>query len=223
MGEGTHAVFAPARGWPIFCAIMSAIASGAAHMPLPICARPASPAASPTSTFRSSYAAIQRSAFISVFGMTGPASIEVWISSPVRSRNPVLMKMTRDFAARMHSARFTVVRRSSSMMPILTVSRSRPSASSTRSNSSTVAATSSGPWSFGLTMYTLPVRLFANAPRRSRSCFAASTVTIASRKPSGMSLPSPSRTASVYMWIPTLRTSMRLRPGSSTEPPPGAL
>ena len=32
---------------------------------------------------------------ISVFGITGPASIEVWISSPVRSRKPVLMKITR--------------------------------------------------------------------------------------------------------------------------------
>ena len=130
---------------------MAAISSGAAHIPLPIWARPASPDASPTSTFHASYAAIQGAAFISVFGMTGPASIEVWISSPVRSRKPVLMKITRVLAARMHSARFTVVRRSSSMMPTLTVSRARPRASSTRRNSSTVAATSSGPWSFGLT------------------------------------------------------------------------
>ena len=48
----------------------------------------------------------------------GPASIEVWISSPVRSRKPVLMNTTRSLAARMHSLRLTVVRRSSSMMPI---------------------------------------------------------------------------------------------------------
>ena len=51
----------------------------------------------------------------------GPASIEVWISSPVRSRKPVLMNTTRSLAARMHSLRLTVVRRSSSMMPILMV------------------------------------------------------------------------------------------------------
>ena len=51
----------------------------------------------------------------------GPASMLVWISSPVRSRKPVLMKMMRSRAARMHSLRLTVVRRSSSMMPILSV------------------------------------------------------------------------------------------------------
>ena len=62
----------------------------------------------------------------------GPASIEVWISSPVRSRKPVLMNTTRSRAARMQAARLTVVRRSSSMMPILSVLRGRPSRSSTR-------------------------------------------------------------------------------------------
>ena len=81
----------------------------------------------------------------------GPASIELWISSPVRSRKPVLMKATRFFAARMHSARFTVVRRSSSMMPIFTVWRGRPSASSTRSKTSETKAASSGPCIFGQT------------------------------------------------------------------------
>ncbi len=82
----------------------------------------------------------------------GPASIEVWISSPVRSRKPVLMKTTRSFAARMHSLRLTVVRRSSSMMPIFSVFGAMPSAASTRLNSSTVKATSSGPCIFGLTI-----------------------------------------------------------------------
>ncbi len=81
----------------------------------------------------------------------GPASIEVWISSPVRSRNPVLMKQTRARAARMHSLRLTVVRRSSSMMPILTVFGGRPSTASTRSKISVVNATSSGPCILGLT------------------------------------------------------------------------
>ena len=54
VGEGTQAVVAPARGWPIFCSTMSAIRSGIAHMPLPICARPDSPAARPVSTLASS-------------------------------------------------------------------------------------------------------------------------------------------------------------------------
>ena len=61
------------------------------------------------------------SAFMSPLRIIGPASIEVWISSPVRSRKPVLMKKMRSLAARMHSFRFSVVRRSSSMMPILSV------------------------------------------------------------------------------------------------------
>ena len=56
----------------------------------------------------------------------------VWISSPVRSKKPVLMNTTRSFAARMHSFRLTVVRRSSSMMPILRVFRLSPRASSIR-------------------------------------------------------------------------------------------
>ena len=52
----------------------------------------------------------------------------------------------------MHSLRLTVVRRSSSMMPIFSVSGAIPSAASTRPKSSTAKATSSGPCIFGLTM-----------------------------------------------------------------------
>ena len=65
---------------------------------------------------------------MSALRIIGPASIEVWISSPVRSRKPVLIKKTRERAARMHSLRLTVVRRSSSMMPIFTVLRFMPKA-----------------------------------------------------------------------------------------------
>ena len=50
----THAVVAPAFGWPIFCSTMSAISSVIAHMPLPICALPRRPARRPTSTLESS-------------------------------------------------------------------------------------------------------------------------------------------------------------------------
>ena len=48
-------------------------------------------------------------------------------------------------------ARFAEVRRSSSMIPSLTVFRGRPSAPSTASKTSTAKATSSGPCIFGLT------------------------------------------------------------------------
>jgi len=51
---GTQAVLAPALGWPIFCSSMACIRSGMAHMPLPICAMPDRPQASPTSTLLSS-------------------------------------------------------------------------------------------------------------------------------------------------------------------------
>ena len=78
--------------------------------------------------------------------------MQLWISSPVRSRKPVLMKTMRSFTAWIQAARLAEVRRSSSMMPILTVKRAMPSASSTRPNSSFAKATSSGPCIFGLTM-----------------------------------------------------------------------
>jgi hypothetical protein len=54
VGDGTQAVLAPACGWAIFCASISAMLSGAAHIPLPICALPRSPQAKPMSTFQSS-------------------------------------------------------------------------------------------------------------------------------------------------------------------------
>ena len=65
--------------------------------------------------------------------------------------NSVLMKITRSFAARIHSLRFKVVRRSSSIIPIFTVPLSIPKASSIRSNNSTDKAISSGPCCFGFT------------------------------------------------------------------------
>ena len=56
------------------------------------------------------------------------------------------------------------MRRSSSMMPIFSVSRAKPSRSSTRPNSSAAKATSSGPCIFGRTMYTAPARLLRSGP-----------------------------------------------------------
>ena len=80
-----------------------------------------------------------------------PAAIEVWISSPVRSRKPVLMNASRSRAAKMQAFRLAEVRRSSSMIPSFTVQRGRPSIASTAANSASVSATSSGPCIFGLT------------------------------------------------------------------------
>ncbi len=126
VGDGTQAVFAPAIGCPTFCTSMSAIRSGAAHMPLPICALPRRPHSRPISTFWSSYALIQAVPRISFLRIIGPASIEVWISSPVRSRNPVLMNTTRCVAAAIQALRLAEVRRSSSMIPIFRVFAANP-------------------------------------------------------------------------------------------------
>ena len=63
----------------------------------------------------------------------------------------------------------------------------------------------------------------AQRPLPFRSCIAISDVTAASSRPSGVSPPDASSTASVYMWWPTLRTSMRLRPGKVSVPPPGVV
>ncbi|MNN35634.1 hypothetical protein D3C81_1494890 [compost metagenome] len=123
-----------------------------AHMPLPICARPCRPVLKPISTLEFSYAPIHFSAFMSALRTIGPASMEVWISSPVRSRKPVLMNTTRSLAALMQALRLTVVRRSSSMIPTFRVLRGRPSKSSMRPNSSLVNAASSGPCIFGFTI-----------------------------------------------------------------------
>ena len=148
-------------------------------------------------------------------GPSAPASMEVWISSPVRSRKPVLMKTTRSLAARMQALRLTVVRRSSSMMPILRVLRGRPRASSTRPNSVV-----------GEGHLLRPVHLrLDDVDASRRGCCAgalplagraarSATVHSASRMAFRRSrLPSVSVTASVIMWWPTLRTSIRLRPG----------
>ena len=82
----------------------------------------------------------------------GPACMAVCISSPVRSKKPVLINATRLLAAAMQACRLTLVRRSSSMMPSLTVLSGKPSICSTRPNSSSANATSAGPCILGLTM-----------------------------------------------------------------------
>ncbi|MCY1178065.1 hypothetical protein D9M73_184000 [compost metagenome] len=111
----------------------------------------------------------------------------------------MLMNTTRSAAAWMQALRLTVVRRSSSMMPTFRVLRGRPSMSSIRPNNSLVNAASSGPCIFGLTMYTDPVRLFLRLLLPLRLWIAARLVTRPSRMPSGTSLPSLSRIASMVI------------------------
>ena len=121
-------------------------------MPLPIWALPDRPHFRPMETFLASYAAIQALDLMSDLRTTGPACMDVWISSPVRSKKPVLMKTIRSFTAWMQAARLAEVRRSSSITPTLIAWRGRASRSSTASNSRSVKAASSGPCILGLTI-----------------------------------------------------------------------
>ena len=148
----------------------------------------------------------------------GPASIEVWISSPVRSRNPVLMNTTRDLAARMHSARLTVVRRSSSMMPTLTVFAGRPSSPLDRGEQVVGERDLVGAVHLRLDDVDRAGRRVAlPSAGRARSCMAASADTIASRMPSGhLRGRRASSTAGVVIRWPTLRTSSSDRPRFAT-------
>ncbi len=115
-----------------------------------------------------------------------------------------------------------MVRRSSSMMPIFTVLRGRPSISSTRSNVLV-----------GKGHFVRPVHLRLDDVDRARlrvaavalsmSCTAISAVIIASIRPSGTSLPSRSRIAGLVIRWPTLRTSIRARALTEISPPSGAV
>ena len=158
---------------------------------------------------------------MSALRIMGPACMAVCISSPVRSKKPVLMKATRLAAAAIHAFRFTDVRRSSSIMPSFTVLSGRPSSFSTWVNNSAANATSEGPCILGFTMYTEPLRLLRMpfAPLPFRSCRAMVVVTTASRIPSGISLLSPHKMAGLVIKWPTLRKNNMLRPCMVTFPP----
>lgn len=93
-----------------------------------------------------------------------------------------------------------MVRRSSSMMPILMQPAFIPSAFSASAKSATVKATSAGPCILGFTRYTLPVRLLQAPPLPLRSCNAPRLEHQQSKKPSGTGLaPAAVMTASVYL------------------------
>jgi len=110
------------------------------------------PACIAAATLPASYAEYHAADLIASFGSIGPPSIDVWISSAVRSRKPVLTKKRRSLTAFIVCARLRDVRRSSSITPILIVLRGRPSTSSTRLISVPASAASSDPCIFGLTM-----------------------------------------------------------------------
>ena len=133
------------------------------------------------------------------------------------------MNTTRSLARRIHSARFTVVRRSSSMMPTLRVLRGNPNRSSISEKSSTVRLTSSGPCIFGFTIYIEPVREFLSSLLPCRSCSAQKVVKSPSINPSGISSLAALRMAGLVMRWPTLRTNSRLRPGRLSVLPSGAV
>ena len=82
----------------------------------------------------------------------GPDSIDVWISSPVLSKNPVLIKKTLFLNTLMHSFKLTEVLLSSSIIPQLQVYFFNPNNSSTLEKIKSVNAASSGPCIFGFTM-----------------------------------------------------------------------
>ena len=89
---------------------------------------------------------------MSPFLIIGPASIEVCISSPVLSKNPVLIKNTLFFSVLMHSFKLDDVLLSSSIIPILQVYCSKPKTSSTFEKIKSVNSVSSGPCILGLTI-----------------------------------------------------------------------
>ena len=137
----------------------------------------------------------------------------------------MLMKATRAAASCRQALRFVEVRRSSSMMPSLTVFSFKPSKDSTRPNNSTANATSFGPCIFGLTIYTEPARVLQIACEagRRKSWSAMVVVTTASRIPSGISLPSPIRIAGLVIRWPTLRKNSNERPCSFSALPSAPL
>ena len=150
---------APRRCWrrpwggAIFCSSMSAIRSGMAHMPLPICAWPRRPQARPTATLCVLVGRDPRAGLhVALADHRAGLHRGVDLVAGAVEEAGVDEDDAVAAASAMQALRLTVVRRSSSMMPTLTVLARQAEQSSTRPNSSSVNATSSGPCIFGLTM-----------------------------------------------------------------------
>ena len=139
--------------------------------------------------------------FMSLLRTTGPAAMAVWISSPERSRKPVLMKMTRSRAALIAACRLSVVRRSSSMMPILSVLGSAARATPRRARTAAPQRRPRRDRASSASRCRPSPRCRSHAPRLTSSPgIAQSAVSAASRNVSKISAPSASSTASVRMW-----------------------
>ena len=152
----------------------------------------------------------------------GPASMEVWISSPVRSRKPVLMKATRSRASSMQALRLSVVRRSSSMIPTLMVSRRQAEQLLDAAEQLDGEGDLVGAVHLRLhDVHRAGARVRQLRARRAGRRRLPSAVMIASRMPSGTSLPSRSSTASVVIRWPTWRMNSSERPRSVTSSPDG--
>ena len=147
----------------------------------------------------------------------------VWISSPVLSKKPVLIKITLSLATSIHSFKLTVVLLSSSIIPTFADKWGMFRAFSTAANKSHVSWTSSGPCIFGFTIYMLPVLEFLYRPLFSRSCLAIHMVNIASMMPSGTSAPVESNIPGFVIRWPTFLTSIKLLPGNVISEPSLAL
>ena len=113
---------------------------------------PRSPQASPTNTLLRLVRAIQALVFMSPLRIIGPASMADvhLVAGAVEEARVDERHALR--ARAIQAVRLTLVRRSSSMMPILTVLRGSPSSLRRAANSSLANATSAGPCILGLTM-----------------------------------------------------------------------
>ena len=119
------------------------------------------------------------------------------------------MKAMRDLASRIHSLRLTLVRRSSSIIPIFMLFGCIWRNFSISVKTSFANFTSSGPCIFGLTIYTEPAVEFLMPDWRLISCCAIKTVHTASINPSPISSPCSSRILGVVIKCPTFRTSSK--------------
>ena len=161
--------------------------------------------------------------FMSSLRTTGPAWKSVWISSPVRSRKPVLTKITRSAAAAMQASRLSDVRFSSSMIPILRVRGGQAE-----------RLLDGGEQLDGERDLVRAVLLGLDDvdAAGARVGVPAAAAQVVQRRGGGDqrvehalrdSVAVGGATASVVMWWPQLRTSSSERPGSTSSEPSGAV
>jgi hypothetical protein len=163
-------------------------------------------------------------AFMSPLRIIGPARIEVCISSPVRSRKPVLMNTIRSFTAWMQAARLAGAAFLVHHAHLDRVAR-QPEQVFHRIEQIVGEGAFLRPVHLGLDDIDAAGAAVARrlAQPLARSCSADRAGDTASMMPSGASLPSASRIAGLVIRWPTLRTNSRLRPGRVKRAPSGAV